>query len=322
MEWFNSPSLFEFAIIGLFLAAYVLYFLRWRKAGQLLNQKGGNWIYKFLLRSLYFGLLMIALFGPSFGVVQKQIESTGKDIFFLVDLSKSMDAHDIAPTRLEKVKFELKRIADTFVSDRMGLIIFGSEAFVQCPLTLDHSALKMFIETLNTNLISSGGTDFAPPLNLALDKLIEGDTGPNSLSSKLIVLISDGEDFGDETAASVRELRRNGIPVFALGIGTELGSTIREGNDYKKDADGQPVVTRLNPRGLKEVAVETGGKYFEINENINEIQRLINNIDAIEGELRQTRMVDVSTNKFQYFLIAGLFLMIMDVMISVRLFRL
>jgi Ca-activated chloride channel family protein len=322
MEWFNSFSTFELLITGLFSVAYLLYFLRWRKAGKLLNQKGGNWSYKFILRSLYFGLLIIALLGPSYGVKQKEIESTGKDIFFMVDLSKSMDAHDIPPTRLEKVKFELKRIADQFVSDRMGLIIFGSEAFVQCPLTKDIAALKMFIETLNTNLISSGGTDFTPPLQLALDKLLNETENEGQITSKIMIMISDGEDFGEETADALREIRRNGIKVISVGVGTEQGSTIRDGIDVKKDLDGQPVITRLNAIGLREIALETEGRYFEINDKLNETQKLINYVDAIEGELQQKRTVDVTTNKYQYFLAAGLFLMFLDGLVSVRLFKL
>jgi len=322
MNWFNQFSTLELAFVALFFVAYTFYFIRWRKAGKLLNQKGGNWSYKLLLRTSYFALLIIALLGPSYGVQQKDIESTGKDIFFMIDLSKSMDAHDVAPTRLERVKFELKRIADTFVSDRMGLIIFGSEAFVQCPLTKDVSAIKMFTETLNTNLISSGGTDFGPPLNLALEKLLIDEDKEAKPSSKIMVLISDGEDFGDETAAALREIKRYGIKVVSVGVGTEEGSTIRDGIGYKKDANGQPVVTRLNPSALKEVALESGGRYFEISDKINETQKLINYIDSIEGELQQRRTVDVTTNKYQYFLAASLLLMLVDALISVRLFRL
>ncbi|MFZ6665549.1 vWA domain-containing protein [Peijinzhouia sedimentorum] len=322
MEWFNSFSTFEVSVIGLFCLAYVLYFRRWYQAGKLLKQKGGNWSYKFIIRSIYFALIIVSLLGPTFGVTQKEVESSGKDIYVLVDLSKSMDAHDIAPTRIEKVKFELKKLANTFVTDRLGLIIFGSESFVQCPLTFDNSALNLFIETLNTNLVSSSGTDFGPPLKMALDKLIQEGDQSGKQSSKIIVLISDGEDFGDETSDAIRELRREGVKVFTIGVGTEEGSTIRDGVDVRKDQNGQPVVTRLNSRALKEVAVETGGKYFEINESINETPRLISAIDSVEGEFRQSRQVDVTANKYYYFLAAGLFLMFVDALVSVRLFKL
>ncbi len=322
MEWFNSFSTFEISVIGLFVLGYSLYFRRWFTAGKLLKQKGGNWSYKFIIRSIYFALIIVSLLGPTFGVTQKEVESSGKDIYVLVDLSKSMDAHDIAPSRIEKVKFELKKLANTFVTDRLGLIIFGSESFVQCPLTFDNSALNLFIETLNTNLVSSSGTDFGPPLKMALDKLLQEGDQSGKESSKIIVLISDGEDFGDDTADAIRELRRAAVKVFTVGVGTEEGSTIRDGIDIRKDQNGQPVVTRLNSRALKEVAVETGGKYFEINEGLNEIPQLISAIDSVEGEFRQSRQVDVTANKYYYFLAAGLFLMFMDALVSVRLFKL
>src|SRR5688572_6722066 len=116
-----------------------------------------------------------------------------------VDLSKSMDAYDIQPTRLEKIKHEMKKLVDAFNSDRIGVIIFGSEAFVQCPLTYDQNALGIFIETMNTGLVPVAGTDFGPPLRLALKKLQDEAENAAQAKSKVIILISDGEDFGEET---------------------------------------------------------------------------------------------------------------------------
>src|SRR4029079_18396893 len=125
------------------------------------------------IRTGFFLLLVIAFMGPSFGGSKKEIKSVGKDIMICVDLSKSMDAYDIQPTRLEKIKFEMKKIVDAFSSDRVGIIIFSSEAFMQCPLTFDQNALNLFIETMNSSLVPSTGTDFGPALKMALSKLEE-----------------------------------------------------------------------------------------------------------------------------------------------------
>jgi Ca-activated chloride channel family protein len=261
---------------------------------------------------------MIALLGPSFTGAKKEVRSVGKDIIICVDLSKSMDAFDIQPTRLEKVKFELKRIVDAFSSDRIGIIIFSSEAFVQCPLTFDQNALNLFIETMNSGLVPNTGTDFGPPLTMALRKLEEETGGPTTQSkSKVIVLISDGEDFGEKTDDIAQAIEDKNIKLFTLGVGTEAGGNIYAGAGLKKDRKGQVVTTRLNPQSLVSLAKKTDGQYFEINGSRNDVTRLINTIGGIEGELRGARMVDVSANKYFYFLLAAAILLIMDILINI-----
>ena len=235
-----------------------------------------------------------------------------------VDLSKSMDAFDIQPTRLEKVKNELKKLVAAFNSDRIGLIIFGSEAFMQCPLTYDQNALNLFIETMNTGLVPVGGTDFGPPLRLALDKLTDEDEQVSETKSKVIILISDGEDFGKDTEDMVNDIENEDIRLFTLGVGTEKGGNIYAGNGVKKDREGNTVVTKLNSGSLRSIADKTGGQYFEINENKNDVSRLISTIGRIEGELRDARLVDVTANKYFYFLALAMVLLLLDIMVNVK----
>ena len=212
----------------------------------------------------------------------------------------------------------MKRVVEAFNSDRLGIIIFSSEAFMQCPLTYDQNALNLFIETMNTALVPSSGTDFAPPLRMAMQKL-EDPTGNSSDSkSKVIVLISDGEDFGDETEDIAKEIADKDIKLFTLGIGTERGSQIYAGRSLKTDKSGNPVISKLNPVSLKKVASLTGGQYFEINDNSNDVSRLINTITKIEGQIRESRLVDVSANRYFYFLLAALVILLVDILLSVR----
>lgn len=236
----------------------------------------------------------------------------------VLDLSESMNAFDIAPTRLEKVKFELKNIVEAFSSDRIGIVIFSSEAFMQCPLTYDQNALFLFIETLHTGLVPNTGTDFGPGLGMALDKLEDNEGSSIQQKSKVIILVSDGEDFGDETTSMADKIKERGIRLFTLGIGTERGSKIRTRQGFKKDNNGRDVVSKLNDRSLKSLAASTGGQYFEINETHNDVSRLINTIGSIEGEVRDTRQVDVSANKYYYFLGFALFLLLLDGLITMR----
>jgi Uncharacterized protein containing a von Willebrand factor type A (vWA) domain len=238
-----------------------------------------------------------------------------------VDLSKSMDAYDIAPTRLEKIKYEMKKIVEAFNSDRIGIIIFSSEAFMQCPLTYDQNALNLFIETMNSGLVPSSGTDFGPPLKMALSKISSEEGSSAQQKSKVIILISDGEDFGEQTSEVANEIEENDIKLFTLGIGTEEGGQIRSGQGFKTDQQGNTVISKLNPAALKSLASQTNGQYFEINESRNDVSKMISTISRIEGELRDARMVDVSSNRYFYFLLAALILLALDIVFSLKTVR-
>lgn len=317
MVWYKEFGLTELVFLALFGVFYAGYLFRVAVLGNKLKTPYPKIFIKLALRSAYFLLLLIALLGPSYGGSKKEVKSIGKDIMICVDLSKSMDAFDIQPTRLEKIKYELNKIVESFNSDRIGVIIFSSEAFMQCPLTYDQNALNLFIETMNSGLVPGGGTDFGPPLKMALDKLLENSEGPSTQpKSKVIILISDGEDFGEETDAMTNKIENEGIKLFTLGIGTQKGGNIYASNGLKKDRQGNVVVTKLNAESLQKLAKQTDGQYFEINDTRNDVSRLINTIGKIEGELRESKMMDVTSNKYFYFLLAATALFLVDILIS------
>ncbi len=318
MIWFREFGWVEMVLIGLFSVAYGLYLFRVIRISRTLNTPYAPVFIKLVIRTLYFALLIVAFLGPSFGDSKKEIKSVGKDIMICVDLSKSMDAFDVQPSRLEKIKFEMKKVVEAFNSDRIGIIIFSSEAFMQCPLTYDQNALNLFIETMNTGLVPATGTDFGPPLRMALEKLEDPEASRTNQKSKVIILISDGEDFGDETEKYAQDVESEGIKLFTLGIGTERGSQIYNGRAYKTDQNGNAVVSKLNPASLKKLANKTNGQYFEITDYSNDVSRLISTISKIEGETRDARMVDVSANRYFYFLLAALGLLCIDVLISIK----
>jgi len=321
MSWAKSLSFTELTLIGLFAFLYAGYLLRIFLVTARLGTGYGKVAIKLVLRTVYFTLLIIALLGPSFGESTREIKSIGKDIYVAIDLSASMNAYDIQPSRLEKVKFELKKIVSSFNTDRIGIIIFSSEAFVQCPLTYDQSALSLWIETLHTNLVSNSGTDFAPAMQLALDKLSGKESTISQQTSKVIILISDGEDFGETTREMAEKIEASGIKLFSVGVGTNEGSTIVTRAGVKRDNEGKEVVTKLNSNSLKDIASLTDGKYFEINSTKNDVNRLISTIKNIEGELRDTRNVDVSTNKYYYFLGLAVSLIVLDFMVKINVIR-
>jgi len=321
MVWFREFGLFEIAVILVFLGGYTLYLIKVIKIARAIHTPYDNIFYKLFLRTVIFALLLIAFLGPSFGDSRKEVKSVGKDIMICVDLSGRLDAYDIQPTRLEKIKFEMKRLVEAFNSDRIGIIIFSSEAFMQSPLTYDQNALNLFIETMNTGLVPSSGTDFGPPLKMALNKLSDQEGPSSQQKSKVIILISDGEDFGEETDQVIQSVKDNDIKLFTLGVGTQEGSQLRAGSGFKTDRQGNTVVTRLNSKSLQSLAHNTNGEYFEINESKNDVSRLINMISRIEGELRDTRFVDVSANRYYYFLMVALFLLVIDMLVNVKTIR-
>ena len=312
MEWYHQFGTTELVFSGLFILAYILYLSRMIKISRILKASFSAIVGKVVLRSLYFLLFMVALLGPLMGSTTKEVQAVGKDIFIAVDLSQSMNATDVQPSRLEKVKYELRDLVQAFSSDRIGLIIFSSEAFVQCPLTYDQSALNLFIETLNSGLVPNTGTDFGPPLRMALSKMENDDSLPSQQKSKVIILISDGEEFGDEARDVAQKIQNAGIKLFTLGIGTQEGSQILTRGIPKTDNSGNVVVTRLEQESLQQLAEDTNGQYFEINNRRDDSSRMISAISQIEGELRDTRQVDTSSNKYLYFLVVGTALFALD----------
>lgn len=321
MIWAYPDVKLTLLIAGLFALLYLIYLFRYWSINKKLEVVKRRLFTKMVLRVAYFVLFLIAFAGPSIGVSTKEIQEEGKDIFIAVDLSQSMNAPDIGPSRLQRVKFELKNLTKSFPSDRIGLIIFSSEAFLQCPLTFDQSVLQLYIDGLNTGLVPNLGTDLNAPLRIALDRF-ESDES-QAVASKSIILISDGENFGDDLEGIGSELNELGIKVFSLGIGTEAGSTIPRGNGVVIDpATGDPARTILNKTPLQQIAAETDGQYFEISDEVSEIGDLTAALERIKGGVTGSRVVEASANKYFYFLLVALALALLDMILPLKTIKL
>ncbi|GEO05367.1 aerotolerance regulator BatB [Adhaeribacter aerolatus] len=322
MNWYQSLSWLEIIFGTLFLLLYGTYVYRIKKLARYFKQ-GAHWLWiKFGLRSVYFLLLLIAVLGPSFGAMKKEIKTIGKDIFLLVDLSASMNTRDIPPSRLEKIKYELAQAIPAFDADRIGLIIFTADAVVQCPLTFDLDALLLYNRLLNTNQAPASGTNYEPALQLALQKLEEAPDGNNiSPKARLIMLVSDGENFGEDVRVTLQRLRNRQIKVFTLGVGTEAGGLVPEGQSFKRDQNGERVTSRLNDEPLREIARRTNGGYFEITNEKNNIAELIRAVNLVEGETQEAKTIDITANKYMYPLFLALILIVADVLITVNVIR-
>lgn len=304
-----------FAVV--FSLLYFVYLFRFWRINKKLKVKTHRLVIKLGLRMLYFALFLVALSGPSMGNAFKEIKQEGKDIFIAIDLSQSMNAQDINPSRVQRVKFELKNLVKNFNTDRMGLIIFSSEAFIQCPLTFDQNVLQLHLDGLNTGLVPNKGTDIAAPLALALKKFQNDES--QEQKSKSIILISDGEDFGGNLSNILEQYNDAGIKIFSLGVGTQEGSTIPSGNGIiMNPKTGTPAVSKLETSNLKRLATSTDGGYFELSDQMQEIPQLISTIEKLEGAVTGTRMVEASANKYFYFLMAALALALLDMVLPLR----
>jgi Ca-activated chloride channel homolog len=300
---------------------YFGYLFRFYLINKKLNVSRHRLFLKLLLRGSYFILFLIALAGPSIGTSLKEIKEEGKDIFIAIDLSQSMNATDIGPSRLQRIKFELKNLVKRFSGDRIGIIIFSSEAFIQCPLTFDQNVLQLHLDGLNTGLVPNQGTDLSSPLEMALSRYVMEES--NEVKSKSVILISDGEDFADNFRDITSKLVDAGIKVFSLGVGTSQGSTIPRGNGLITDSKtNQPAVTRLESSNLKLIAAQTDGQYFELSDEVQEIPDLIMAIERVEGTVTGSRMVEASANKYFYFLLIGLFLAVIDMILPFKTIKL
>jgi len=272
--------------------------------------------YKFFLRSTYFGTFIIAFLGPSFGDTKKEIKTTRKDIFFVLDISASMKCNDVLPSRIEKAQKELLNMADRLNSARLGLITFSSGAQLICPLTYDKDAFKMFAQSITSQQIK-GTSNISAGLQLAIDKLAATKTPIHDVG-KFIILISDGEYFGEDPDKMAKLFKQKKITLLTVGIGTASGGTIPEPYGPKKDKEGQEITTSLKSSELKKLASLSGGSYYETNANRNGLAVLSEQINRIEGVTTGYQKVEATANKYFYFLLFGLFLILLDVLITVK----
>ncbi|MEZ0539564.1 vWA domain-containing protein [Fibrella arboris] len=317
MNWLFSFSLTDGVITGLFLGFYAYYFIRTLRLARELKTTPWSVVPKFVLRSITLGVLLIALMGPLFGEATRAMSAQGRDVFLLLDVSRSMDAADIAPTRLERAKFTLQQLTDSLATDRFGLILVADDAFVLSPLTNDHQALNQLVQAIRTDA-TGGGTNLCEAIDLARNKMLADSS--TRQRTRAIVLLSDGENFGSCSPALLASLTRYDIALFTVGVGTDIGSTLRNGKSFLTDDQGQLAHTRLNRDFLRSLAQSTAGQYLDVSDHLT--NELAAGLRSLPGRTINQRRVAVTTNKYYYFLGIALFLLLLDVLITVRTLRL
>ena len=275
-------------------------------------------ILKMGVLSLAFACLAIALVNPKIGTKLETVKREGVDIVFAVDVSKSMLAEDIAPNRLEKSKQLVTQIINNLASDRVGIIAYAGKAFPQLPITTDYAAAKMFLQGMNTDMLSSQGTAINEAIKLAKTYFDDEEQ-----TNRVLVIISDGEDHSEEAVAIAEEANEEGIRIFTIGVGDIKGGPIPEKRNgivlnYKKDKQGETVITRLNEETLIAIAEEANGAYINgknTNDVVANIREILNSMDKTEFEAKQ--FADFK-DQFQWFLGFGIFFLLLDVFLLER----
>lgn len=275
-------------------------------------------VLKVIVLSLAFACLAIALVNPKIGTKLETVKREGVDVVFAIDVSKSMLAEDIAPNRLEKSKQLVTQIINNLASDRVGIIAYAGKAFPQLPITTDYASAKMFLQNMNTDMLSSQGTAINEAIELA--KTYYND---DEQTNRVLIIISDGEDHSEAAASVAEEASEEGIRIFTIGVGDAKGGPIpikRNGVvlNYKKDNQGETVITRLNEETLKNIADAANGAYINgrsTNSVVESIRDILNKMDKKEFEAKQ--FADFK-DQFQWFLGLALFFLFIDVFLLER----
>ncbi len=272
---------------------------------------------KFILLMLALSFLVIGWANPQWGTKKEKVKRKGVDVFLALDISLSMMAEDIAPNRMERAKKFAQNLVEELKGERIGLIIFAGNAYLQMPLTTDYAAAQLFLRTANPDLAPTQGTAIGDAIQLA-ERSFEEDAQHH----KALIIISDGENHEPEAVQRATEANENGLLILTVGAGTAKGSFIpvqygsRE--DFKRDQSGNPVRTKLNEEMLKDLAQAGGGAYFNISNGDKVAQALQSRIDKLEKREFEMRAFEKYESYFQYFIAVGLFFIVVEFMLSYR----
>ncbi len=270
---------------------------------------------KAILFVLAYIMLVTALADPQIGTRLEDVKQKGIDIIVALDVSLSMQAEDIKPNRLEKAKYEINKLIDMLHGDRIGLVAFAGIAHVQMPLTLDYAASRMFLRMMDTRLIPLPGTDIAGAIETAARAFNRKDN-----KHKVLIIITDGEEHEADPVKAAEEAAREGVIIYTIGLGSEQGVPIplydKYGNrkGFKKDRNGNVVTTRLDAATLQKIALAANGKFFLAGNGEAELQSIYKEVSAMDKKELTARQFAQYEDRFQIFLILGLFLLFWEFM--------
>lgn len=280
----------------------------------LLSFKRGTWKFVMLMLALLFVIVGVA--GPQFGSKLQQVKKKGVELIIALDVSNSMMAQDIKPSRLEKAKMAISRMVEKLSNDKIGLIVFAGDAYVQLPITTDYSSAKLFLSNISTDIVPVQGTAIGSAIDLAARSFT-----PETETSKAIIVITDGENHQDDAVAAAKQAHEKGIVIHTIGMGLEQGAPIPEKGkpgQFMQDAQGNVVISKLDEQTLQDIAKAGEGLYIRASNTEVGLNRLLDEVNRMEKSLLEERVYSDYAEKYQYFLLVGLFFIFVEFMILGR----
>jgi len=332
----NEIFFYAFALIPICIAIYVWYVFRTKQNLKKLGDAGlisqlapevskAKKTSKFILFLLGLSMLILGICNLQTGSKMQEVKREGADIMICLDVSNSMLAQDLSPNRLERAKIAIEGMIDKLQGDRLGIVIFAGEAFVQLPITTDYSSAKLFLESINTKIVPTQGTNIADAINKAVESF-----GKDEGKNKSIVIITDGENNEEANSSAIdaaEEAAKKGIVINTIGVGSESGVPIPNVvNDavmgYKKDKDGNTIVSKLDAKILQNIAAETNGVYVQASSTDVGLDAIMAKIAELDKKQMESKMYSDYEDQFQWFLGAALLFLVIESLISERVSKL
>ncbi|MFT6850563.1 MAG: Ca-activated chloride channel family protein [Sphingobacteriales bacterium] len=326
LKFEHSEYLYALALVPVLWLLFALY-KRWRRkklaiwgdpksAQRLLKHVSTkNRAWKAALIIIAVGFTVLGLANLQQGSELKEVKLKGVDMMIALDLSRSMEATDVSPSRLDRAKLFISQLLNDLGNDRVGLIIFAGNAYVQMPLTADKDAASLFLSSLNTDIMPSQGTAIGEAIDLAGEAFRQ-----TAEKNRVMLIISDGENHEPGAIEKIEELAKEGVIVHTVGVGSEKGGPIPVGRtgDYRRDKEGNIILSKLNEPMLIDLADKGNGNYFRISNGREEISRLTAEIDKMEKNEQETQIFADYDDKFQYFLGFAFLLAFAEILILER----
>ena len=324
---FQQPGMFWFFLVLLLVVLLFLYFrsARKKKLKRFVEDRNTGFVFpsmitkraslKMLIWTVAMSFLLVGLANPQFGSKKEEVKQKGVDLVFALDVSKSMLAEDIKPNRLERAKHAISKIIDRLGADRIAIVVFAGDAYLQLPLTSDHGAAKMYLSEISTSMIPVGGTSVSRALKTSIKAFSKEKT-----KGRAIILITDGENHDEEALEIAKSCGEQEISIYSLGIGTTKGSTIPEYLNgkkvgLKKDRGGSTIVTKINEDLLMDLADLSEGKYVRSsNQNLG-LSYLFDQIRGMDQEEYGAKKFSLYEHRFVYFLLIGFALLVLDLLV-------